>query len=178
MSLNKDRPITSLKSASSFLSFPNNNITQIPVKSSVRLLTRPNSNSKKLKLKGMGNKFENICSCDTYCLNKEIKTDPNEVNEEGSMLKKKKTAQFNQYKVSNVIKETISSTRRLKNSDENMILLNTAKNTNTISSNKDLSFNSSLSCITINSCFSENIEEEEEKEKENKLELKKKIMMI
>ena len=121
----------------------------------------------------MGNKFENICSCDTYCLNKEIKTDPNEVNEEGSMLKKRKTAQFNQYKVSNVIKETISSTRRLKNSDENMILLNTAKNTNTISSNKDLSFNSSLSCITINSCFSENIEEEEEKEKENKLELKK-----
>ena len=123
----------------------------------------------------MGNKFENICNCDTYCLNNEIKTEPNEINEEGSILKKKKAAQFNQYKVSNTIKETIYSTRRLKNSDENMILLNTAKNTNTFSSNKDVSFDA-LSGITIISCFSETIKEEEkekDKKKEKKLEIKK-----
>ena len=122
----------------------------------------------------MGNKFGNICNYD-YCLNKEIKTEPDEINEEPSMLKKKKTAQFNQFKISNAIKETISSTRRLKNSDENMILLNTAKNTNTISSNRDLSFDSEFSGITINSCFTEKIEEEKEafEEKEKDFEIKK-----
>ena len=120
----------------------------------------------------MGNKFGKICYCDSYCLNKEIKTEPDELNEESSMLKKKKTAQFYQYKVSNIVSETINSTRRLKTSEEN-IILNTAKNTNTISSNKELSFDDAFSCITINSILTEKIEGEEEEEEEKDLEIKK-----
>ena len=106
MSLNKDRPITSLKSASSFLSFPNNNITQIPVKSSVRLLTRPNSNSKKLKLKGMGNKFEKE---ELYELNQQFKSTINnlkaelyaakgQINKKDREIKKKERIIKNCYK--------------------------------------------------------------------------------
>ena len=106
MSLNKDRPISSLKSASSFLVIPNNNISQIKVKPSARLLTRPNSNSKKLKLKGMGNKFEKE---ELYELNQQFKSTINnlraelyaakgQINKKDREIKKKERIIKNCYK--------------------------------------------------------------------------------
>ena len=145
MSLNKDRPITSLKSASSFLSFPNNNITQIPVKSSVRLLTRPNSNSKKLKSKGMGNKFEKE---ELYELNQQFKSTINnlkaelyaakgQINKKDREIKKKERIIKNCYKeIQNPSSEYDKSFNKAKEST--IISLLREQNNNLIKENEQL----------------------------------------
>ena len=76
MSLNKEKSVSSLKSSSSFLAIPTNNITKLSIKQPVRILTRPNSNSKKLKLKGMGKNFEKE---ELYELNQQYKSTINKL---------------------------------------------------------------------------------------------------
>ena len=92
MSLYKDRPSSAFRSTASFIGIKSNNTSLINLKtqSPSPILTRPNSNSKKLKLKGMGNKFEKE---ELYQLNQQLKSTINilkaELYEAKSRINKK-----------------------------------------------------------------------------------------
>ena len=118
LSLNKDRPISFFKSCSSLLDIPNNNITQIPEKSSIHLLTRPNSNSKRLKLKGMGNKLEKE---ELFKLNQQFKSTINNLKIElfaakGQINKKDREIKKKEKIIKNCYKEIQNPSSQYENS--------------------------------------------------------------
>ena len=108
MSLYKDRPSSAFRSTASFIGIKSNNTSLINLKtqSPSPILTRPNSNSKKLKLKGMGNKFEKE---ELYQLNQQLKSTINilkaelyeaksRINKKEREIKKKERIMENCYK--------------------------------------------------------------------------------
>ena len=104
----------------------------------------------------MGNTFGSVCNNGSYCLKKEIETEPNELTEENRTLERRRNTRFNTYQISNVISETIITKR--KSSEENMIILNTDKNT--FPSNKENSLDDDLNLNNMDSIFTEKLEEE------------------
>ena len=116
----------------------------------------------------MGKTIGTMCNYDSYCLKKEKEKEINELNEDNTFLTKRRTAHFNTFEVSRVISEAITIKKKTKNSEENMIVLNTDKNT--FPSNKEQCLDGSLGLNSIDSICTEKIEEEKNIEEEEKSE--------
>ena len=116
----------------------------------------------------MGKTLETMCYCESSCCKKEItKAEPKETIESKTRIKTRNKNHINSFQKVNIISETITSKKYLRNMDENLIL-NTDNNISN-NSNKNFSLISNLSFITVNSenlCQSENNDSDKSIEEE------------